>query len=349
MKGITFHGPGDVRCDAVADPAIREPTDAVVRITASAICGSDLHFYHGRFPNIERGIVLGHEFVGTVEAVGGEVTRFRVGDRVMAPFSISCGRCEVCRDRLPAQCATTGGAVFGGRFGKTYPGAQSERIRVPFADFMFEAIPDDIPDDEAIFLGDTLATGYHCAEMGRIRPGDTVAVIGCGPVGLLAVQAAWLFGPSRVFAVDRVAYRLEMAESLGAVPVDMGQVDAVQRIRAETGGRGTHVALEAVGHESALALALQAVRAGGTVSVVGIHAEPSIPFPIADAFFRNLTLTIGICQARNYMARLVPLVRARRLDPRRIVTHTLPLSDAPDGYRIFDRKEDRAVKVLLKP
>lgn len=349
MKAVTIYGKEDVRVEAVADPKIKEPTDVVARVTASAICGSDLHQYHWRFPNIEPGSVMGHEFVGVVEEVGPAVSRVKKGDRIMAPFSISCGTCDYCLERLPAQCATTGRAVFGGRFGKIYPGGQAQFIRIPFADFMCESIPKGMSDEKAIFLGDILSTGYFAAENGGIRPGDTVAVFGCGPVGLFAIQAARLFGPSRVFAVDRVGYRLEMAESFGATPVDGSKGDQIERLKRETGGRGVHVALECVGQEPALIDALRAVKAGGTVSVVGVYAEPSFPFPIGDAFFRDLSLKIGICNARNYIRQLLPLVEQGKIDPVRIITHRIPLKDAPEGYRIFDRKEDRAIKVVLQP
>lgn len=349
MKAIAFRGVHDVRVESIADPRIVEPTDAVVRITTSAVCGSDLHQYHGRVPGIEPGAILGHEFMGVVEEVGREVRAVSKGDRVVAPFSISCGRCEWCRRGLPTQCSTTGRAVFGGRFGKQYPGAQAERIRVPFADFMCEKIPLDMRDEEALFLGDILSTGYACAENGGIRPGDTVAVFGCGPVGLLALQSAHLFGPARIFAVDRVDYRLKLAEELGATPVNLDKGDPVEQLRRVTGGSGPDVVLEAVGHEVPFAQAIQAVRAGGTVSSVGVYVEQSIGFPAREAFFKDLTLKMGICNARNYIVPLMPLVKVGKLQPARIITHTLPLTDAPRGYKIFDQKEDRAIKVLLKP
>lgn len=349
MRAITLHGTGDVRVERVPDPAIQEPTDALVRITTSAICGSDLHQYHGRVPGLAPGVVMGHEFMGVVEAVGASVTRVRPGDRVIAPFSISCGTCEWCRLRLPTQCATTQRAVFGGRWGHVYPGGQAEAIRVPFADHMCERVPDGMRDEEVIFLGDILATGYVAAEAAGIRPGDTVAVLGAGPVGLLALQSAHLFGPSRVLVVDRVDYRLKLAEELGGIPVPLDAGDPAEQLRALTGGRGPDAVLECVGHEVPFAQAVQAVRPGGTVSSVGVYVEPSIGFPAREAFFKDLTLRMGICNARNHIAPLLALVRAGRLQPARIITHTLPLAEAPRGYAIFDRKEDRAIKVMLKP
>jgi threonine dehydrogenase-like Zn-dependent dehydrogenase len=284
-----------------------------------------------------------------VEEIGSEVRQVRSGDRVLAPFSISCGFCEWCRMRLPTQCATTGRAVFGGRFGKQYPGGQAEAIRVPFADHMCQPVPGGMTDEEVFFLGDILSTGYVCAENAGIRPGETVAVFGAGPVGLLALQSVHLFGPSRVFVVDRVGYRLELAEELGGVPVNLDRGDPAELLRAQTRGRGPDAVLECVGHEAPFAQAIRAVRAGGTVSSVGVYVESSMGFPARDAFFKGVTLRMGICNARNFIAPLMPLIQAGRLRPTRIITHTMPLAETPKGYAIFDRKEDRAIKVMLKP
>jgi len=355
MKAITFHGTGDVRVESVADPKIMEATDAVVRITTSAVCGSDLHPYHGRGaapggpPLVESGSVMGHEFMGVVEEVGAGVTRVKKGDRIIAPFSISCGSCDWCRMRLPTQCTTTGRAVFGGRFGKQFPGGQAEWIRVPFADHMCEKVPAGMADEQVFFLGDILSTGYFCAENAGIRPGDTVALFGAGPVGLLALQSAQLFGPSRVYVVDRVDYRLKLAEEMGGIPVDLDKVDPVAELRRLTGGRGPDAVLECVGHEVPFGQAIQSVRPGGTVSSVGVYVENSIGFPVREAFFKDLTLKMGICNARNFILPLMPLIQAGKLQPTRIITHTLPLADGPMGYAIFDKKEDRAIKVMLKP
>jgi threonine dehydrogenase-like Zn-dependent dehydrogenase len=349
MKAITLHGPGDVRVESVPDARVVDPTDVVVRVTTSAVCGSDLHQYHGRVAGLDPGVVMGHEFMGIVDEVGSAVRAVAKGDRVIAPFSISCGSCDWCRRRLPTQCATTGRAVFGGRFGKKYPGGQAEAVRVPFADHMCEIVPAGMRDEDAFFLGDILSTGYVCAENAGIRPGDTVAVLGAGPVGLLALQSAHLFGPSRVFAVDRVDYRLKLAEALGAVPVNLDRGDPAAQLRSLTGGRGPDAVLECVGHATPFAQAIHAVRAGGTVSSVGVYVEDAIDFPVREAFFKGLTLKMGICNARNFMTPLMPLIQAGRLQPARIITHTLPLADAPQGYAIFDRKEDRAIKVMLKP
>ncbi len=349
MKAVVFHGVGDVRVETVPDPSIEHPTDAIVKITTSAICGSDLHPYHGRV-GVGDVFPIGHEFVGVVEAVGPEVRGVRPGDRVVAPFSVSCGACYYCRNRLPSQCATTGRGVFGmGKRRGSFPGGQAEYIRVPFAGNMLEPFAPGLTDEQMIFLADILPTGYFCAENGGIRPGDTVALFGCGPVGLCALMAAQLFGPAQVLAVDKVPYRLAMASELGAVPVDAGRADPVALVQERTGGRGADVALEAVGHESALTLALQVVRPGGTVSVVGVYVEEAYPFPIGPAFVKGVTFRIGTCPARNYIPQLMPLLATKRLDPTRLITHRLPLAQAPAGYTIFDRKEENALKVLLKP
>lgn len=349
MKAVILHGKGDVRVESVPDPKLHDATDAIVRITTSAICGSDLHPFHGRMPP-DNPFSIGHEFVGVVEEVGTEIRRIRRGHRVVAPFSVSCGFCYFCRNRLPAQCETTNHAVFGmGKRGGGWPGAQAQYIRVPYADFMLEPIPAELTDEQVLFLGDIFSTGYFCAENGGIRPGDTVAVFGCGPVGLCTQMAAQLFGPALALAVDFVPYRLELAKALGCVPVDASAGDPVEEIRARTHGRGADVTLEAVGHESALHMAIKAVRPGGTISSVGVYVEKSFDFPIGEAFLRDLNLKMGKCNARNYIASLMPLMQQGKIDPTRIITHRLPLEEAVRGYRIFDQKEEQAIKVILKP
>jgi 2-desacetyl-2-hydroxyethyl bacteriochlorophyllide A dehydrogenase len=349
MKAVMLHGKGDVRVENVPDPKRQDSTDVIVRITTSAICGSDLHPFHGRLPPDDP-FPLGHEFVGVVEEVGQEVRGVKRGDRVVAPFSVSCGFCYFCRNRLPAQCETTNHAVFGmGRRGGGWPGAQAQFIRVPYADFMLERIPDDLTDEQALFLGDIFSTGYFCAENAGIRPGDTVAVFGSGPVGLCAQMAAHLFGPALVMAVEYVPYRLEFSRTLGCLPVDAGAADPVEQIRARTHGRGADATLEAVGNAAALQMAIQAVRPGGTISSVGVYVEKSFDFPVGDAFLRDLTLKMGKCNARNYIAPLMPLIQQGRIDPTRIITHRLSLDDAVRGYHIFDQKQERAIKVMLKP
>jgi 2-desacetyl-2-hydroxyethyl bacteriochlorophyllide A dehydrogenase len=351
MRAAVFEGPRDVRVENVPDPSIRDATDALVRITRAAICGSDLHAYHGRNP-VEPGFVLGHEAVGVVEDVGQGVTQLRKGQRVVVSAVIACGSCFYCRRGQVAQCARSGSAVFG--YGKNFAGtfgdlggAQSEALVVPLADFTCYPVPDSIDDDAAVFLADILPTGYFGALNGDIRPGDAVAVFGCGPVGLCAATSAKLFGASEVIAVDSIGYRLELARQLGATPVN--PADAAEKILAHTDGRGADVAIEAVGHQSALESAFAAVRPGGTVSVIGVFSEPTYPFPIGLAFMRDLTFRIGLANIRTHIPELVRLIDCGRIDPRPLITHKLPLNDAARGYDIFDGRKEGAVKVVLNP
>jgi 2-desacetyl-2-hydroxyethyl bacteriochlorophyllide A dehydrogenase len=351
MKAAVFHGPGDVRVESMPDPKLKSPGDALVRITTAAICGSDLHLYHGRSPAVA-GFVLGHEGVGVVEEVGPEVTGLKRGQRVVVAASVACGRCFYCRQGQVSQCEISGSAVFG--FGPNFAGklmdiggAQSEALCVPMADYTCYPLPDSIDDDAAVFLADILPTGFFGALNGDLRPGDTVAVFGCGPVGLCAVMAAWTFGAAEVIAVDTLDYRLAIAAKLSATPV--AEPDAINSILERTGGRGADVAIEAVGNESALRSALAAVRPGGVVSVIGVFSEPGFDFPIGIAFARDLTFRIGLANIRSNIPRIARLVEHGRLDPRPIISHRLALEEGARGYRIFDAHSDNALKVLLKP
>ncbi len=351
MKGTVFHGPHDVRVERVDDPTIQAPTDAVVRITRAGICGSDLHFYDGAFP-IEPGFTLGHEGVGVIEEVGRNVDRLRKGQRVVVSGLVACGRCFYCRRGQPSQCSESGSAVFG--YGKNSAGKlgwlggeQSEAVRVPMADYTCYPLPDAIDDDAAVFLADILPTSFFGAINGNIRPGDTVAIFGCGPVGLCAVMSAKLFGPAEVITVDSIPYRLELAGKLGAVPVEA--VNAHQTILDRTDGRGADVAIEAVGNEGALGAAIMAVRGGGTVWVVGVFGAPSFNFPIGYAFARDLTFRIGLANINAHIPELARLIERGTLDPRPLISHVMPLDDAARGYEIFNARKDNVMKVLLKP
>ncbi len=351
MKGTVFHGPHDVRVERVDDPELKTPTDALVRITRAGICGSDLHYYHGNFP-IEPGFVLGHEGVGVIEEVGAGVDRLKKGQRVVVSGLVACGRCFFCRRGQPSQCFESGSAVFGygasaaGKLG-WLGGEQSEAVRVPMADYTCYPLPDAIDDDCAVFLADILPTGYFGAINGNIRPGDTVAVFGCGPVGLCAVMSAKLFGPAEVIAVDSIPYRLELARKLGAFPVDTEK--ASQTILDRTEGRGADVTIEAVGNDGALTSAIMAVRGGGTVSVIGVFASQSFNFPMGYAFMRDLTFKIGLANINAHIPDLSRLIEKGTLDPRPLISHIMPLTDAPKAYEIFNAKKDNAMKVLLKP
>jgi alcohol dehydrogenase len=351
MKGTVFHGPHDVRVERVADPELKAPNDAIVRITRAAICGSDLHFYHGALP-IEPGFVLGHEGVGVIEEVGRNVAHLKKGQRVVVSGLVACGGCFYCRRGQPSQCAESGSAVFG--YGKNSAGKlgwlggeQSEAVRVPMADYTCYPLPDAIDDEAAVFLADILPTSFFGATNGNIRPGDTVAVFGCGPVGLCAVMSAKLFGPAEVIAVDSIPYRLDLAKKLGAYPVNVAEAN--QTILDRTDGRGADVAIEAVGNDAALNAAITSVRGAGTVSVIGVFAAQSFNFPIGYAFSRDLTFRIGLANINAHIPELARLIERGALDPRPLVTHVLPLDQAAKGYEIFNARTDNAIKVLLKP
>jgi len=353
MKGTVFHGPRDVRVERVDDPALETPTDALVRITRAGICGSDLHFYDGALP-IAPGFVLGHEGVGVIEEVGAGVNQLKLkkGDRVVVSAVVACGRCFFCRRGQPSQCAESGSAVFGygansaGKLG-WLGGEQSEAVRVPMADYTCYRLPDAIDDDAAVFLADILPTAFFGALNGNIRPGDTVAIFGCGPVGLCAVMCAKLFGPAEVIAVDSIPYRLQLAHKLGALAVDTEK--AHETILELTERRGADVTIEAVGVESALTAAIMAARGGGTVSVIGVFGAPSFNFPIGHAFMRDLTFRIGLANINAHIPQLARLIERGTLDPRPLISHVMPLDDAAKGYEIFNARKDNVMKVLLKP
>src|SRR5215470_3308475 len=317
MKATVFHGPRDVRIETVPDPIVKSPTDAIVRITRAAICGSDLHSYHGN-QQVIPGFVLGHEGVGVVEEVGKAVGHVKKGQRVVVAGAVACGQCFFCRRGQVAQCSVSGAAVFG--YGKNFDGTfgeiggeQAEAVTVPLADYTCYALPDSVSDEAAIFLADILPTGYFGALNGEIRPGDTVAIFGCGPVGLCAIIAAQLFGPAEVIAVDTFPYRLDLAHKLGAVPVTIGE--AQQKILDSTDGRGADVTIEAVGHIAALDAAFSAVRGGGTVSMIGVISDQTINFPMMTSFFKGLTFRTGLANIRSHIPHLARLIESGRIDP----------------------------------
>ncbi|HUY28105.1 MAG TPA: alcohol dehydrogenase catalytic domain-containing protein [Candidatus Binataceae bacterium] len=351
MKATIFHGPRDVRVERVPDPEITSPSDAIVRITRAAICGSDLHPYQGEMP-VEPGFVLGHEGVGVVEELGNGVTQLRKGQRVVVSGLVACGNCFFCRRGQPSQCAIAGSAVFG--FGKNAAGKlgelggeQSEAIAVPMADYTCYPLPEGVDDDAAVFLADILPTAFFGALNGDIRPGDTVAIFGCGPVGLCAILAAHLFGPAEVIAVDSVPYRLDLARKLGATAVTLAE--AKQKILDRTDGRGADVTIEAVGNESALNASFDNVRGGGTVSMIGVPGQPLYNYPIMLAFQRDLTFRVGLANIRAHIPQLATLIEHHRIDPRPIISHTLGLDETPHGYKIFDAHTEGAIKILIKP
>jgi threonine dehydrogenase-like Zn-dependent dehydrogenase len=349
VKGIVYHGPRDIRFDTLADPALREPDDVLVRVTRTAICGSDLHVVHG-LPLPDRGFALGHEFVGVVEDVGRSVRRFRKGDRVLASCTTGCGRCVPCGHGLLSACdaTTAGGAsnLFG--FSSTLPGGQAEAVRVPYADANLLAVPSDLDDERILFLSDILPTGHMGAELAEVGPGDTVVVLGCGPVGTFAQRCAELRGASRIVAVDLDDARLARARARGYDVVNPAREDLAARVLDASGGRGADAVIEAVGRPELVAKALELARPGGRISFVGVILEPA-PFFLGLLLLKNLTLRAGVVSPQRHWPKLLPLIEAGRLDPTEIISHRLPLSEGVRGYELFDQHADGALKVVLHP
>lgn len=346
MQAVVFHGPQDVRVEEVPRPQIEERNDVLLRVDRAAICGTDLHPYHGRL-EMEEGFVLGHEYLGTIEAKGEGVTEFEEGERAVGSFFVACGKCWFCRRGIYMKCMMI--RVFGMGFVMgDLPGAQSQYVRVPEADLTLRKLPENgFKDEEMLFVGDILTTGYDAVRKTDMRPGDVVAVVGCGPVGLCTVMAARALGAGKVVAVDMVPERLKLAESLGAIVVNPKETDADDVVLELTQWRGADVVVDAVGHESALAACFPLVRMGGTISLPGMYMEVEAPMPIGDIWLKNLTVTAGVANVQGRMDEVIELVRDGRLDPEVIISHRLPLSQAAEGYEMFDRKE--ALKVVLDP
>jgi len=348
VKALVFEDVSMIRLAEVPDPTPREATDVVVRVELTAICGSDMHVYHGRERGLDAGTVMGHEFIGTVVETGHEIKSLSKGDRVLSPFSTSCGSCFFCRQGLTARCVE--GQLYGWvEGGEGLHGAQAEYVRVPLAESTLVGIPEDVSPGQALLLGDVLSTGFFCAQQAGVRPGGIYAVIGCGPVGLMAVASAIELGAERVFAVDRVASRLGFAERLGATAIDLDASDPTEVVREATDGRGADGVLEAVGNASAHRSALRLVRPGGTISVVGVHNEEQFAFTPTELYDRNLTYRVGRCPARSVAEQAIPLVRRRGFELEAVLTHRLALEQGPEAYELFDTKSDGCVKVALSP
>jgi threonine dehydrogenase-like Zn-dependent dehydrogenase len=348
VKALTFQGREHVRFDAVPEPRIEAPADALVEVRLSAICGSDLHVYHEREKGLDRGTVMGHELVGDVVEVGSEVGTLKPGDRVVSPFTTSCGRCFFCARGLTSRC--TQGQLFGWvERGRGLQGTQAERVRVPLADSTLVALPDGLSDEEGLLLGDVLPTGYYCADLAGVEASGVYAVLGCGPVGLMAIVAAVDRGAERILAIDSVPERLELARRFGARALDYRRESPLEAIRELTEGRGADAVLEAVGSPAATRMAVDLVRAGGVVASVGVHTEERFAFAPAEAYDKSLTYRSGRCPARHYIERLLPLVRAGRYPLGAVISHRMPLSDGPRGYALFDARQDGCTKVVLAP
>jgi len=388
MRAVIWQGKNNVKVAEVPDPSIVNPHDAIVKVTLTAICGSDLHLYNGFIPTMKSGDVLGHEFMGQVVEVGPEVKNLAVGDWVVVPFAIACGRCFFCERELWSLCDNTNpnasiadtayGYSGSGLFGYShmyggYPGGQAEFVRVPFADVGPIKIYEDVADEQVLFLSDIFPTGYMAAENCNIQPGDTIAVWGCGPVGLFAMKSALLLGAERVIGIDSVPARLLKAVECWAETINYAEVNVIETLKEMTGGRGPDACIDAVGMEShgigvvhmydrakqALMLesdrpqplreAIQACRKGGTVSIPGVYGGLIDKFPIGAAFAKGLTLKMGQTHVHKYMRPLLDRIRRGDIDPSFVISHTLPLDEAPRAYRMFRDKENDCTKVVLKP
>lgn len=387
MQALVFHGSKDVRVESVPDPVLMDAQDIIVRVTATAICGSDLHLYRGKVPGMKSGDVLGHEFMGIVEDVGPDVTRVRKGDRVVVPFVIACGNCFFCERSLFAGCETTNpdsGALLNKKkvrasaamFGYTHmyggvPGGQAEYVRVPQANTGPLPIPDALSDEEVLFLSDILPTGYQAVMQAEVGPGRTVAIFGAGPVGLMAAACARMLGAQRIFMIDHHDYRLAFAQkTYGVEPINFDRVDdPAEWIVEQTGFRGVDASIDAVGFEAkgssvedvltklklesatgfVLRQAIAATRRGGVVSVPGVYAGFVHGFLIGDAFDKGLTFRMGQTQVQRFMPELLERIGKGDLKPQVIVSHRLPLAQAAHGYEMFDLKQDDCRKVVLSP
>jgi threonine dehydrogenase-like Zn-dependent dehydrogenase len=341
-----YREPERVEVADVPDPQIEDAGDAIIRVSRTAICGSDLHFFHGKAP-LEPGDVIGHEVAGIVERTGSRLTRFATGDRVVASFDIACGECWFCRRGQTSLCEdfrNLGAGVFGGGLA----GAQAEFVRIPHADVNLLAVPDDVDDERAMFVGDALTTGVYAAGVAEIRPGDTVAIVGVGPVGYFAIQSVMLHEPGRILAIDVDRQRLTLAERIGAATIDSGASNPQSAVFEHTDGRGADVVIEAVGNVSAFETALQVVRRGGIVVVVGMYTSETYAAQLGVWWARSLGLRFaGLCPIHAWWDRAMAHVQAGRIDPVPLISHRLPLEEAPLGYELFDSR--RATKVLLVP
>ena len=388
MRATCWYGKTDMRVEEVPDPQILNQQDAIVKISSTAICGSDLHMYNGFIPTMKKGDVLGHEFMGEVVEIGREVKNLKIGDRVVVPFTISCGKCGFCRAQAFSLCENSNpnawlaekllGHATCGIFGYShmtggFAGGQAEYARVPFADVGPIKVPNDLSDEQVLFLSDIYPTGYMGAEMCNIQPGDTIAIWGCGPVGQFSIRCAFLLGAERVIAIDKVHERLQMAEQGGAETINYEEENVYEKLMDMTGGRGPDSCIDDVGMEShapapifaydrikqalmletdrphALREAIMCCKNGGTISVIGVYAGFDDKFPMGSVMQRSLTIKTGQAHMQRYMRPLLELIENGDIDPSFVVTHRMPLEEAPYAYDIFKNKRDNCIKVVLKP
>lgn len=348
MQALTFQGKETLRYESIPDPRIEAPTDVIVKVHACAICGSDLHPYFEREQGLDHGCAMGHEFVGEVIERGKSVRNLQIGDRVMSPFTTSCGECFYCRRGLTCRCER--GQLFGWRSqGRGLHGGQAEYVRVPMAGQTLVRIPEGLPEETALLLGDILSTGYFCADQAGIRPDEVQVVVGCGPVGLMTIWAARKLGAERLYAVDSVPARLAQAAAWGATPINFLEENPVDVVRAATQGRGADAVMEVVGNHSAGRSAFELLRPGGVFSAVGVCTDQQLAFSPVEAYDKNLTYKVGRCPARHYMERLVEPAIAEAGKLNAVFTHRAPLSQGVESYRMFAGRTDDCLKVLLTP
>lgn len=346
MRAVRWYGAGDVRVEECQKPRLTEPDDAILKVTTAAICGSDLHLYHGKVPKVRPGTVVGHEFVGVVESVGEGVRRVRPGMRCLASMFTACGRCVSCVAGNHLGCERYALFGYGDLFGGL-DGGQAEYVRVPIADMTLFPVPDNLADEQVLFVGDILATAYTgCAE-GRVRHGDIVVVVGAGPVGQLAAECARLFAPAQVFAVDLVPNRLAEAAEVGAIPIDASAGDPLEQLRSHTGGRRADVVIEAVGNAASLETSWRLATTGARVSLVGFLVDEPFPQSAGQTWLRSLNLTPVLGQPILHRDRLVRLISAGRLNPARIISDKVGLDSVPDAYQRMDRRE--ITKAVVTP
>lgn len=383
MKALVFHHPKKVQVDIVKDPFIQHEQDIIIKVTSTSICGSDLHIYNGFIPQIKN-IIMGHEFMGIVVEIGKGIKKFKKGDRVIVPFPIACGQCFFCSHTLVTHCENSNnnygpeGGIFsqkgGGLFGYTdyyggYAGGQAELVRIPYAHFGPRKINSHLKDEDVLFLTDIFPTGWAAIDWAQVKGGETIVVFGCGPVGIMAQKAAWLKGAKRVIGVDTLNYRLEFAKKVAKSEVLTYHDKIVEEIRDMTEGRGADVCVDAVGLEAqrnlsdkvmnflslqvgsikVLKTCISAVRRGGVISIVGVYTTPYHNFPLGQLFDKAITLKMGQVPVHYYIDGLLDLVREKKIVLHDIITHTLPLDQAPYAYDIFCKKKDNCLKVILKP
>lgn len=375
MKAIVYDGLQKVDCREVPDPKIEKPDDMIVKVTSTAICGSDLHLIHGMVKGMYDGYIMGHETMGIVEEVGKEVTKIKKGDRVIVPFPVACGHCFFCEREEYSQCDNSNHyGEAGGLFGYSksygnYAGGQAQYLRVPYANVGPKVVPEELSDEQVLFLTDILPTSYWGCEIGEVKQDDTVVVLGCGPVGLLTIKWCMLKGASRIIAVDRVGYRLQHAKEYGVEVVNFEQYDETGAYLKEITNGGADVVIDCVGLDgkmsvlekvetalklqggakSAIEIASQSVRKCGNVALLGVYGTKYNNFPLGNFFSRNITLRMGQCPATRYVDTILEKIQAGQIDPTDIITHRLPLEEGKHAYEIFDAKQDNCIKVILKP